>query len=274
MEPEEVVEPEVVVRSIRRRRTQPPSPTPPPLVNLRNWAVYSALTLGFSWLMFEGYLSHRPGKPPLPSLSQATEVRSAITESADSLQVEVGWDLSLSDPEGMPDSVRVRVIPEQGNTLVLTQSADQLADTAYLPAPAAGETTKGLSCVAAQHPPEPLEEACTPWQYVRPSVTAMTEPMAAPATARIVIQPSGLQVDPDIGGRCAEWQQIHQASSVWIRVNRIAVPECTGPNRKPTVAQFCAFAVLADGRKIKTSNSINNPYCEELFAEWLRERYS
>jgi len=271
---EEVVVPEVVVRSIRRRRTLPPPPEAPPPVSARTWLIYTALAAGMAGLMFEGHLSDRPGKLPLPSLSQATEVRSAISESAESLRVVVGWDLSLSDSAGAPDSVRVRVIPEQGDTVVLTQPANQLADTAYLPAPAAGQTAKGLSCVAAQHGEQPLEEVCTPWQYVRPSVTAMTAPMAAPATSRLVIQPSGLQVDPDIGGRCAEWQRTHHPDSVWIRVNRTAVPECTGPNRKPTVAQFCAFAVLADGRRIKTLNSINNRYCEELFAEWIRERYS
>jgi hypothetical protein len=274
VEPDEVVEPEVVVRSIRRRRTQPPLPSTPPPVNVRNWAVYSFLTLGLAWLMFEGFLSDRQDMLTLPSLSQATEVRSAVAESGESLQVVVGWDLTLSDPAGAPDSVRVRVVPELGNTVVLTQPATQLTDTAYLPAPAAGETAKGLSCVAARHGEEPVVEVCTPWQYVRPSVTAMAPPMAAPATSQIVIQPSGLQVDPDIGGRCAEWQRTHHPDSVWIRVNRTAVPECTGPNRKPTVAQFCAFAVLADGRRIKTLNSINNRYCEELFAEWIRERYS
>ncbi len=87
-------------------------------------------------------------------------------------------------------------------------------------------------------------------------------------------QPTGLQVDQDVEGACARWQLAHPADSVWIEVNRTAVPECTGPNRKPTVAQFCTFAVLPDGRRVKTANSVNNPYCEELFVEWLRERVS
>jgi hypothetical protein len=52
------------------------------------------------------------------------------------------------------------------------------------------------------------------------------------------------------------------------------VPECTGPNARPTVAQFCAFAVLPDRRRVKTTNSANNSYCDELFEEWIRERYS
>jgi hypothetical protein len=98
--------------------------------------------------------------------------------------------------------------------------------------------------------------------------------MAVVGRGRIVIQPSGLQVDPDIGGKCAEWQRTHRADSLWIRVNHLAVPACTGPNMRPTVAQFCAFAVLPNGRRVKTSGSINNRYCEELFIEWARERYS
>jgi hypothetical protein len=40
------------------------------------------------------------------------------------------------------------------------------------------------------------------------------------------------------------------------------------------VAQFCAFMVLSDGRKVKAANSANSVYCDELFEEWTRERYS
>jgi hypothetical protein len=264
------MEPEVTVRSVRRRRSPPPPPTTPPPVNLRNWAIYLALLLVVAGLMFEGFLVDRPSRPPLPSLSQATDVRSTIAEKAGSLQVVVGWDLTLSEPEGLPDSVVVKVIPEQADTITSTQAAYQLTDTAYLAAPAAGQTAQGLSCVAARHPEQPNQEVCTPWQYVRPAVTQA----AAALPRQLVIQPSGLQVDPDVGGRCAEWQRTHSPDSIWIVVNLKAVPECTGPNHKPTVAQFCAFAVLPDGRRIKTMNSINNPYCDELFTEWIRELVS
>ena len=272
MEPEEeVVDAEVIVRSVRRRRTQPPPPEAPPPATARSWLIYGVLTVAIAGLMFDGFLFDHPIRPPLPRLSQVADVRSTIEETDDSLQVVVTWDLTLTEPEGLPESVQVRVIAEQpGDTLTSSQPGRELADTAYLPAPPHGQTTNGLSCVAAMHGEEPLEEVCTPWQYVRPSATTM----AAAAASQIVIQPRGLQVDPDIGGRCAEWQRTHHPDSVWIKVNLVAVPECTGPNRKPTVAQFCAFAVLPDGRRIKTSNSINNPYCEELFAEWIRERYS
>jgi hypothetical protein len=270
VEPGEVVEPEVIVRSVRRRRMRPPPPEAPPPVAARTWLIYIALATGTAGLMFDGYLSDRPDRPPLPTLSQVREVRSEISMAADSLQVVVGWDLTLSDSAGIPDSVRVKVIPQQGDTVVMIQPSNQLADTAYLAAPDTGETAQGVSCVAAQHDQAPLEEACTPWQYVRPSATAMR----AAGVGQIVIQPTGLQVDPDVDGKCAEWQRTHSLDSLWITVNRAAVPECTGPNMKPTVAQFCAFAVMPGGRRVKTSNSINNPYCEELFTEWIRERFS
>jgi hypothetical protein len=55
-------------------------------------------------------------------------------------------------------------------------------------------------------------------------------------------------------------------------VNRQAVPECTGPNGKPTVAQFCAFAVLTDGRRVMTISSRKVAYCDELFRRWSLER--
>lgn len=161
------MEPEVVVRSVRRRRTAPPDPEPAPPAKARTWLIYAALATGIAGLMFDGFLSDRPSKPPLPSLSQATEVRSAIAESAESLQVVVGWDLSLSDAAGAPDSVRVRVIPEQADTLVLIQPANQLADTAYLPVPPVGQAMSGFSCVAARHGAQPMEEVCVPWKYVR-----------------------------------------------------------------------------------------------------------
>jgi hypothetical protein len=274
------VKPEVYVKTVRRRRRSslPEIETPPP-PNVRNWVVYAALGVLVALLMFNGALTDRPGSVPLPELSQAADVRSTILTSADSLQIVVAWDLTLSPPEGLPDSVRVRVIPQGTDTLISTQSSRERADTAYIPAPKAGQTASGISCVTAVHTEEqPVEEACTPWQYVRPLAAA---PPAAPATRaaaagprQIIVEPSGLQVDPDIGGKCAEWQRTHPQDSVWIEVNSRAVPDCTGPNRKPTVAQCCAFALLPDGRRLKTKNSSNNSYCDELFDEWIRERYS
>jgi hypothetical protein len=218
-------------------------------------------------LMLDGFLSHRP-HVALPSLSQATEVRSAVSETAESLQVVVSWELTLSAPAGVPDSIRVKVVREQPrDSLISIQAADQVADTLYLPVPQPGQTVHAVSCVIAEHKGELPEETCTPWQYVRPSATAGIG-------THIVVQPRGLQVDPDVGGRCAYWQQTHPGASVWVTVNTTAVPACTGPNAKPTVAQFCAFAVLPDGRRVKTTNSANNDYCDELFEEWARERYS
>jgi hypothetical protein len=260
------MKPEVHVRSIRRRRSDPLPPPATPPVNIRSWLIYTGLTTLVAALMVEGLLRHRPPPPALPNLSYATEVQSAISEMADSLQIVVSWDLTLSQPTGRPDSIRIRVTPAQPqHAVAAVQPSSQLADTLYLPAPPRGETLRGTSCAAADHPGELPTESCTPWQYVRPSATP-DNPLD-----RIVIKPSGLQVDPDIGGRCAEWQRTHPDRSVWIAVNRTAVPDCTGPNRKPTVAQFCAFAVLPDGKRVKTANSANNSYCEELFVEWSRE---
>jgi hypothetical protein len=222
--------------------------------------------------MFEGYLSHKPHRATLPQLSEATDVQSTITPAAESLQVVVAWDLTLSTPEGRPDSILVKVIPALGHDSVIgMQPAYMFADTAYIPAPAVGQTLTGSTCVAAQHIDQPLREICTPWQYVRPAATAQA---SVAATQRVVVEPSGLQVDPDVGGRCAEWQRTHPGQSVWIAVNRTAIRECTGVNGKPTVAQFCAFVVLSDGRRVKAANSANNSYCDELFEEWTRERYS
>jgi hypothetical protein len=278
MDGTEPIEVEVRVHRGRRRRTDRPPPDTPRPPNLRNLLIYAGLTGVVAALMFEGYLSHKPRDQALPRRSEATEVTSAIFPAAESLQVVVSWDLTLSTPEGQPDSIRIKVVPAPGNdSLIAMQPATVFADTAYLPAPAPGQTLTGASCVVALHAVEPLTEVCTPWQYVRPTATAEA---GLPVPGTIVIQPAGLQVDPDVGGRCAAWQRTHPGESVWIvvnrvaLVNRVAIRECTGVNGKPTVAQFCAFIVLSDGRKVKTANSANNSYCEELFVEWTRERYS
>jgi hypothetical protein len=263
---------EVRVHSVRRRRSDPPVPDTPRPPNVRNWLIYAGLVALMAALMFEGYLSHKPGNSPLPLISEATDVRSAITPAADSLQVIVAWDLTLSTPEGQPDSIRIKVMPSSGNDSIISmQAATLFADTTFLPAPEVGQTLSGSSCVTARHMHTPSMESCTPWQYVRPAANAQA---GGAALQRVVLEPSGLQVDPDIGGKCADWQRMHPGESVWIAVNRKAVRDCTGVNGRPTVAQFCAFVVLADGRRVKSANSANNSYCDELFEEWTRERYS
>jgi hypothetical protein len=266
---ETALQPEVHVRSVRRRRSEPSTPPTPAPFNPRNWVIYAGLTMVVLTLMLEGFLWHRPPQPLLPSLSQATEVRSTLSELADSLRVVVSWDLTLAEPTGRPDSIRIRVVQDQPpHAVTAIQSSTQLADTVYLPMPGRGQTLSGVSCAAAEHLGPAPDESCTPWQYVRPSASPTG------TVNDIVIRPTGLQVDPDVDGRCARWQQENPDRSVWIAVNQTAVPECTGPNKKPTVAQFCAFAVLPDGRRVKTANSLNNSYCDELFVEWSRELYS
>lgn len=266
------MQPEVHVHGTRRRREEPPEPEVAVVPNLRNLLIYAAVTAGLAGLMLDGSLRHRPKDALLPPLSEATAVKSEVSQAADSLQVVVSWDLTLSVPAGRPDSIRVKVASERPRYLLATvQPANQLADTTYLPAPSPGETIKGVSCVTAVHPAEPPAESCTPWQYVRPTGPP---PASASNPNRIVVQPGGLQVDPDVGGKCAAWQRAHSEESVWTAVNRSAVPDCTGPNGKPTVAQFCVFAVLPDGRRIKAAGVPSNSYCDELFVEWTRERYS
>ena len=231
----------------------------------------------------------RPPRPPA-DLSTAVGVRSEITATGDSLDVIVSWRLTETASAAPADSVRIEVgLGNAAEPRIHLRPNTRSADTLRIPGPAAGQTATGYSCVAAVHGMRLSREACTPWQYVRPTAQAPTAPVvvdtpartprrkeaAAPATAsivRIVIQPEGQQVDPDLGGRCAAWQQRNPTRPVWIEVNQEAVPECMGPNGRPTVAQFCAFALLTDGRRVKTVNSSNNPYCDRLYQEWARQR--
>lgn len=220
-----------------------------------------------------GYWLLRPKKAP-PALAEAGYVKSAVTQEGDSLQVIVQWELSFPLEAERAESLRVEVhIDSMGATAtrVRVQPGARREDTVYVPAPEPGTNAEGLSCVAARHRQKISRETCTAWRYVRPMANKPKQDGVSPnEPVRIVIQPSGMQVDPDIGGRCATWQRRHPGQSVWIEMNRLAVPECTGPNNRPTVAQFCAFAELGDGRWVKTSNSANIPYCDELFR--IRER--
>ena len=225
--------------------------------------------------------------PPSPELPDTEEVRSDVLPRGDSLTVEVEWELAAGGTVAVPDSVRIEVGLGDGDIAqVSTVPIESQADTAVVPAPGPGQTATGYSCVAAVRQGRLGREKCTPWQYVRPAAgeaadTAVAEkpspkgPEPRVATvSRIVVQPEGVQVDPDVGGRCAAWQRSHPGESVWIEINRKAVPDCTGPNGKPTVAQFCAFAQYSDGRRLPTSTSAAVPYCRQLFEEWSRARIS
>lgn len=265
--------PEQVVQKPRPRRW-------PAVVLLLGIIAVAAYGL---WMM-----RRRLNPPERSSAARATDVRSEISGTGDSLEVAVSWRLPDAPAAGLPDSIRVEVGRgggEAAQTHVIP--GNRRADTLRIAAPTVGETVSGYSCVAAVHAGRLSRERCTPWQYVMPSAELSTvppdtaarrpkrgapAPSAAPTVTRIVIQPPARQVDPDIGGKCAAWQRSNPGRSVWIEVNRKAVPACMGPNGKPTVVQFCAFALLADGRRVKTENSSGNPYCDALFKEWVRER--
>ena len=227
------------------------------------------------------------------ALPTAADVRSELTTAGDSLEVVVSWRIEADSGGGRADSIRVEVGLGDGRESQTKLSAsDRRTDTLHLPEPQVGQTATGYSCVATVQAARLSRETCTPWQYVRPTAElpkAPTPPAsdsskpaptprrkaaagAAASVERIVIQPDGQQVDPDIGGKCSAWQRLHPELNVWIDVNREAVPDCTGPNGRPTVAKFCAFAVLSDGRRVKTATSSNDSYCERLYQAWVRER--
>ena len=270
----------------------PPPRKPWPFVLL---AVLLALAAVGLW-----QLRSRVRPAPTPTVyATPADVRSDVSGLGDTLDVVVSWRLTAASAGGLADSVRVEVgLGDGQESHISVTSSTQTADTLRVPAPDAGETIAGYSCAAAVFGSRLTQESCTPWQFVRPSAAEPAPGAAKPGTAtkpgpapgpktprtaggkaptsiaRIVVQPTGQQVDPDIDGKCAAWQRRFPERRVWIDVNRKAVPECTGPNGKPTVAQFCAFAVLVDGRRVNTENSSANPYCEKLFRAWVQQRIS
>ena len=267
---------------------EPPKPTRWPFVVLL-LAVLGVAIAGF-WMIWQRRHEALRGD----ALPTATDVRSELNSTGDSLEVIVSWQLTIMSGTGPVDSIRVEVgLGEGRESQTRVRSSDRRADTLRLPAPAQGQTATGYSCVATVQGARLSRETCTPWQFVRPTAELPTAPppppapspadsaksprrraaaTADPTVARIVIQPEAQQVDPDIGGKCSAWQRAHPGFNVWVDVNREAVPDCTGPNGKPTVAKFCAFAILTDGSRVKTATSSNDPYCERLFQAWLRQR--
>jgi hypothetical protein len=261
------------------RRATPPVPTPRPS---RRWLILLALlVLGGLGAAFYYILVIRVKPAPLP-LANAGRVQSSVVPRGDSLQVIVSWEFTAPAERLKADSLRVEVQIDSLRTVatrVRLHSGHRREDTVYVPAPPPGTSAEGLSCVATPPLSSAVREICTPWRYVRPSAAAQSAQArgrqgGGEPALRIVVQPGGLQIDPDIGGRCAAWQRQHPGASVWIDINRRAVPACTGPNDRPTVAQFCAFAELPDGRRVKTKNSADIPYCDALFRAWERERLS
>ncbi|MEZ0334908.1 MAG: hypothetical protein ACAI18_12935 [Gemmatimonadales bacterium] len=269
----QIVDVEVVRRPLWRRLL-------PPLLLL-------AILGGAVWYFF----IYSPAQRAPEVVAQATDVRSQVSRQGDSLEVEVGWRLKTAVAEIVPESVRVEVgMSDNEQVAVSTQPVDSRLDTLRLSSPQPGQTASGYSCVSGIHRGRIMQETCTPWQFVLPSAEPAQPPRRdslprgrepkgratskAEKILHIVVQPAGLQVDPDTGGRCAAWQRNNPSRSVWIEVNEKAVADCMGPNGKPTVAQFCAFAILTDGRRVKTSNSTDNPYCDRLFKDWSTERVS
>jgi hypothetical protein len=241
---------------------------------------------GVAWY----FLFRPPENTPPQSMVQATDVHSDVSQEGDSLRVAVDWRLVTPHGPEIAESARVEVGVDDGAiSQVSTVPGHELSDTLWVPAPPAGQTASGYSCVAPMTRGRLTPEHCTPWQFVRPG-TGQTRADSAPAgngrdkrtpsataaakVSTIVVQPDGVQVDPDIDARCATWQRRNPGRSVWVTVNREAIRECTGPNGKPTVAQFCAFAVLADGRRVKTLSSEKVEYCNQLFRTWSEERIS
>jgi hypothetical protein len=232
------------------------------------------------------FLLRPPENTAPPLMIEATDVRSDVVQEGDSLRVVVDWRLAMPRGPELAESARVEVGVNDGAiSQVSTVPADEHSDTLRVPAPPPGQTASGYSCVAPMTRGRLTPERCTPWQFVRPGATAADSAPAGAgrtqrtsrATARvskIVVQPDGVQVDPDVDARCATWQRRNPGRSVWVTVNREAIRECTGPNGKPTVAQFCAFAELADGRRVMTLSSEKVKYCGDLFQAWSEERIS
>ena len=243
------------------------------------------------WFLRAHILSMQPSRLGVV----AEHVRSDVTGVGDSLDVVVSWGFTDSARGPQPDSARLEVGVEGADPRVSILPAKQLSDTVRIGGPPVGGTAMGHSCVSGVHGSRLSLESCTPWQFVRPGVQAPpsvkpqrdtgkkadTAKKAAVAPSAPETQVCSVSSSAQPGSRSIPtWGQVRRLAARQPRqvglaqVNQTAVPDCMGPNGKPAVAQFCAFAVLEDGRRVKTENSTNNPYCDELYRAWAREAIS
>ena len=207
-----------------------------------------------------------PGQAESPRRGvHATDVRSNVLQDGESLRVVVDWRLVMPRGPELAESTRVEVGVKQRRDLAGLDRAGQRVLRHPAGARAAARPDRERLLLRRPDEPRPAHPGALHAMAVRPAGSGsgpkerlggapgeQTRPVRR-KVSRIVVQPEGLQVDPDLNGRCATWQQRNPGQSVWVTVNRQAIQECTGPNGKPTVAQFCAFAVLADGRRVKTA---------------------
>ena len=225
------------------------------------------------------------------AVAKATNVRSHVSRYGDSLEVEVGWRLKTDMDEVVPESVRVEVgLSDNEQVAVSTTPVDRHLDTLRLSSPEPGQTASGYSCVSGIHRGRITKESCTPWQFVLPSAEQVPERRAT--RRRTPASRSGRSARK--GRKCsASWCSRPDCRSIRTptgaappgsgtipparcgsRSTRRPSPTASGPNGKPTVAQFCAFAIMQDGRRLKSANSTDNPYCDRLFKDWSAERVS
>lgn len=209
-----------------------------------------------------------PAKAEAPKLTARVEMVSDTT-----VRVISNWGYKTVPNGGYPDSTRLKV----GLGSAPTASSPskfviwpKTVDTSLVTVAAYG-TVLGYSCVVPHRRSTWGAQTCTNWQFVRPDVTVPPFDTLGGQVAMIGVRPAGMQVDPDVNGTCAAYQRTNPTASVWVTINVRAVPQCTGPNGAPTVAQFCAFYMLRDSTTGITDNSKNQAYCLTQYDSWKRE---
>ena len=162
-------------------------------------------------------------QPILPRAVEVSDVQSAIEQEATRCaSCNGGWSSRAAEPRGIHPrrgrNQRRRPVPGGD------RARDENSDTLHVPAPAPGQTASGYSCVAASPAGDspgrtaPRGNSSGPPRAVRGLRRPAGRQAAPPRqVSRIVVQPEGIQVDPDVGGRCAAWQRQHPGTSVWIR---------------------------------------------------------
>ena len=224
-------------------------------------------------------------RPKPPVLAEAGQVQSAVTQEGDSLQVVVRWRALRSIGRRPVDSLRVEVrVDSMGAPASRVRLHPASGVRIRCTCPRHCRARRPTDCRASRR-------SITRWSRARPvrhGGTCVRTPVyrrrrPAGARARRTDRRGPAGADRHSAERIAGGPRYRRAvrgmaaaasdGAGWIEVNRVAVPPCTGPNNRPTVAQFCAFAELAEagGSKPRTRPTIRT--ATSSFGQWERVRY-
>ena len=194
----------------------------------------------------------------------------AVISMAPDSTVKLGSRIVVS---GWAPTDTVQYTYYRDDTLIFVHRSRAFKDSTTAPAPAYGLAVEYRGCARVERGGRqsgityPEKAICWSWQFVRQPPLGTID-----SIIRLTIIPLGPKLVVDSGSTCQTWQAANPTKTPWITVNVRAVNPCEHTDslgvRRLSIWQYCVFAEDKAGRKVKTKNSWNNPYCEEQNQTW------